>query len=126
MGVLPGGGTLANTLLTSPSDPTAGTLTAAGRAFTRIQSWMKGTLVGTTTKQPCIADRHGTYTCTVRYGTGVGRIYWNPKATPRHPVKVQVVRSATKKVSELGKTTRIQGGSTLKVDYRPVLVKSKS
>jgi hypothetical protein len=124
MGLLPGGGTLANTLLTSPSDPAAGTLTAAGHAFVRIQSWMKGTLVGTTTKQPCIADRHHTYTCTVHYGTGVGRIYWNPRATPTQPVKVQVVRSASKKVTELGKTTRIKGGSTLKVDYRPVLVKS--
>lgn len=124
MGLLPGGGTLANTRLTDPSDPAAGTLTPAGRAFTRIQSWMKGTLVGTTTKQPCIADRHHTYTCTVHYATGVGRIYWNPRATPRQPVKVQLVRSATRKIDELGRGSRVKGGSTLKIDYRPVLVRS--
>jgi hypothetical protein len=82
---------------------------------------MKGTLVGTTTKQPCIADRHGTYTCTVHYATGVGRIYWNPRST----AKVRVAGSATRKVTELGKASRISGGSTLKVNYQPVLVKSK-
>lgn len=124
MGVLPGGGTLGNTRLTDPTDPAAGTLTPAGHAFTRIQTWMKGTLVGTTTKKPCIADRHGTYTCTVHYGTGVGRIYWNPQATPRHPAQVQLVRSASRKVDELGTSSRVKGGSTLKVDYRPVLVRS--
>jgi hypothetical protein len=121
MSLLPGGGTLGNTRLTDPSDPAAGTLTAAGRAFTRIQAWMKGTLVGTTTKKPCIADRHGTYTCTVHYATGVGRIYWNPKTT----ATVHVVSSATRKVNELGTASRISGGSTLKVNYKPVLVKSK-
>ena len=124
MGLLPTGGTLGDTRLTDPSDPAAGTLTPAGHAFTRIQSWMKGTLVGTTTKQPCIADRHHTYTCTVHYATGVGRIYWNPRATPKQPVKVQLVRSATRKVDELGRSSRVKGGSTIKVDYRPVLVKS--
>ena len=33
--------------------------------------------------------------------------------------------SARKKVSELGVTTRVKGGQKLKVNYMPVLVKSK-
>jgi len=120
MGALPGGGTLGNTLLTDPTDRPAGTLTPAGRALPRIRSWMAGTLVGTRTKAPCAADRKGTYTCLVQYPKGVGRIYWNPLKT----VKVTLVTSATSKVTELGATSKAKGGSTLTVDYRPVLVRS--
>ena len=120
MGALPGGGTLGNTLMTDPTDPAAGTLTPAGRAFTRIQSWMAGTLVGTRTKAPCAADRKGTYTCLVQYKSGVGRIYWNPLKT----VKVTLVKSATSRVTELGATAKAKGGTRLTVDYRPVLVRS--
>ena len=122
MGELSTGGTLGNTLLTDPSNRAGGDLTPAGRAFTRIESWMKGTLVGTATRQPCIADRHGTYTCEVRYRHGVGRIYWNPYATGR----VRLVHSATRKYDEYGRPSRAQGGSSLKVNYKPVLVKSAS
>src|SRR3954454_7884883 len=56
MGALPSGGTLGNTLLTDPTDRPAGTLTPAGRALSRIRTWMSGTLVGTRTKAPCSAD----------------------------------------------------------------------
>jgi hypothetical protein len=122
MGTLPGGGTLGNTLLTDPTQRTAGILTPAGVAFTRIQTWMNGTLIGTTSKRPCIADKNGTYTCVVKYANGYGRIYWNPTRS----AKVSLVRSATKKVDEYGVTTRAKGGSRLKVTYKPVLVKSKS
>jgi hypothetical protein len=121
MGELPGGGTLGNTLLTDPSNRAAGLLTAAGVAFTRIQSWMHGTLIGTTSKRPCITDKHGTYTCLVRYAHGVGRVYWNPYKTG----KVKLAPTASKKVNEYGVTSRAKGGSTLKVNYKPVLVKSK-
>jgi hypothetical protein len=121
MGELPGGGTLGNTLLTDPTDRTAGRLTPAGVAFTRIQGWMRGTMVGTATKQPCITDKHGTYTCTIRYAHGVGRVYWNPfkRAT------VRLVNSARTKVNEFGGSTKAKGGAKLTVTYRPVLVKSK-
>jgi hypothetical protein len=95
-------------------------MTKAGMAFARIESWMKGTLVGTTTKAPCIADKHGTYTCEVKYAHGVGRIYWNPFKTGR----VKLVASAKTKVDELGVSSKVKGGSTLKVKYMPVLVKS--
>jgi hypothetical protein len=115
-------GPLGNTLLTDPVDRAAGTLLPPGRAFTRVQAWMKGTLIGTATKKPCIRDSHGTYTCTIKYAHGMGRVYWNPYRT----AKVRLVRSATKKVDEFGTTSRARGGTRLKVNYKPVLVKSKN
>jgi hypothetical protein len=122
MGSLPGGGTLGNTHMTDPTDRAAGTLLPAGRAFTRVQAWMRGgTLVGTTTKRPCITDRKGTYTCLIRYANGVGRVYWNPY----HGARVRLVKSATNKINEYGTTTRAHGGTRLKISYMPVLVKSK-
>jgi hypothetical protein len=120
MGELSGGGTLGNTLLTDPHHQAAGARTPAGRAFTRVQAWMKGTLVGTATKRPCITDRRGTYTCTIRYAHGVGRVYWNPY----RKAKVRLVKSARKSVNELGVRSRVKGGQKLRVNYRPVLVKS--
>jgi len=113
-------GAIGNTLLTDPDDPASGSLLAAGRAFTRVQSWMKGTLVGTTTKRPCIRDKHGTYTCTIRYANGTGRVYWNPY----HRAKVRLVKSATKKIDQYGDRSKARGGSKLRVNYRPVLVRS--
>ena len=115
-----GVGPLGNTLLTDPSNQDAGVLTPAGLAFTRVQSWMAGTLVGTRTKAPCAADRKGTYTCVVQYKKGVGRIYWNPRKT----VRVTLVKSATSRTTELGATAKAKGGTKLTVDYRPVLVRS--
>ena len=113
-------GAIGNTLLTDPVDPASGSLLAAGRAFTRVQSWMKGTLVGTTSKRPCIRDRHGTYTCTIRYAKGTGRVYWNPY----HRAKVRLVKSATRKIDQYGDRSKAKGGSRLRVGYRPVLVRS--
>jgi hypothetical protein len=121
MGQLPGGGTLGNTLLTDPTNRAAGVMTPAGQALARIESWMHGTLVGTATQRPCAADAKGTYTCLVRYSTGVGRIYWNPFRS----ASVKLVSSARKKVSEFGVTSTAKGGQKLKVTSMPVLVKSK-
>jgi hypothetical protein len=121
MGTLPGGGTLGNTLLTDPRRRAAGILTRAGKAFTLVQSWMKGTMVGTTTKRPCIRARNGTYTCTIKYARSVGRVYWNPLRT----VRVRLVGTASKKQNEYGVTSRVSGGSRIKVNYKPVLVRSK-
>jgi hypothetical protein len=120
MGELPGGGTLGDTLMTDPTNRPAGILTPGGLAFTRIESWMKGTLIGTRTKGPCTTDRHGTYTCEVKYAHGVGRIYWNPFKS----AAVTLVHSATTKVDEYGTSAKAKGGSKLKVNYMPVLVKS--
>ncbi|MDX6360627.1 MAG: polysaccharide biosynthesis protein PslG [Nocardioidaceae bacterium] len=121
MGLLPGGGTLGNTLLTDPANRAAGVMTPAGVALARIESWMRGTLVGTATQRPCAADAKGTYTCLIKYSHGVGRIYWNPFRT----ASVKLVSSAKQKVSEFGATSRAKGGKKLKVGYQPVLVKSK-
>src|SRR4051794_39476119 len=114
-------GPLGNTLLTDPAERPAGKRLPAGFAFTRVQAWMKGTLIGTASKRPCIRDSHGTYTCTIKYARGMGRVYWNPYRT----AKVRLVKTATKKVDEFGATSKATGGTKLKVNYKPVLVKSK-
>jgi hypothetical protein len=114
-------GPIGNTLLTDPTDRAAGILLPAGEAFFRVQGWMRGTMVGTTTQRPCIRARNGTYTCLIRYAKGVGRVYWNPYSS----AKVRLVDSATKKTNEYGVTSRVKGGTKIKVGYMPVLVKSK-
>ncbi|MGH8939094.1 MAG: GH39 family glycosyl hydrolase, partial [Actinomycetes bacterium] len=120
MGYLPSGGTLGNTLLTSPSD---GAPTLAGKAFALVRGWMLGgTLVGASRSAlPCAQDRKGTFTCVIKYSRGVKRVYWNP--TKR--VKVRTVKSATFMVGVYGKRKAIRGGSAKYVDYRPVMVRSK-
>jgi hypothetical protein len=116
-----GGGPLGNTLLTDPSNQDAGTVTAAGKAFTRVQAWLKGgTLVGTAKKAPCIKDTHGTYTCTISYAKGSARVYWNPYGHGQ----VKVSSTAKHKVDEYGATSKIKGGSKLRVGFQPVLVRS--
>jgi hypothetical protein len=113
------GGVLGNTVLTKTTNHRA--LTPAGKAFVLVQSWLKGTLVGPSHRQlPCTTDKHGTYTCEVKYAGGVGRIYWNPK----HHATVTLVKSATKLQDELGRTTKVKGGSTQTVTDKPVLVRS--
>jgi hypothetical protein len=124
MGNLPTGGTLGNTLLTDPNQRSTEPLTAAGDAFGRIQQWMDGALVGTTSTAPCAHDLHGTYTCVIRYADGsTGRVYWNPYSSG------QVTLSSTAQTieDEYGTTTAVAAGqSTLQVDYKPVLVRSTS
>ena len=104
-----------------PTNLPAGVMTPAGQALGRIEAWMHGTMVGTATQRPCATDAKGTYTCLIKYSTGVGRIYWNPFRA----ASVTLASSARKKVSELGVTSRVKGGQKLKVTYMPVLVKSK-
>lgn len=122
MSYLPGGGTLGNTLLTDPAD--GSTLTLAGKGLALVRGWLTGgTLVGpSASAAPCQKDRVGTYTCVIRYSGGIKRVYWNP--TRR--VKVKTATSATFMVGVYGKRTAIKGGSTKLVDYRPVMVRSKS
>jgi hypothetical protein len=121
MSHLPAGGTLGNTLLTDPSD--GATLTLAGRAFGLVKGWMAGgKLVGASSKaQPCASDRRGTYTCIIKYRGGVKRVYWNPNKK----VKIKAPAGATFMVGVYGKKARVKGGKSIKVDYRPVMVRSK-
>ena len=82
---------------------------------------MAGTLVGTHHQRPCAQDRHGTYTCVVRYRKGMGRIYWNP----RHTVRVTTVRSARSWEGELGVVHQLKHRTRLAVGGAPVLVRSR-
>jgi hypothetical protein len=115
MNHLASGGNLANTLLTAPGDPSS--ITPAGLAYVRIQQWMHGTLLGTKKSAPCPKDKHGTYTCVVKDSTGTRRIYWNPFGTG----KVKLAANAHHLTNELGVKSKVRPGSTIKVDYRPVL-----
>lgn len=122
LGNLPGGGTLGNTRLTDPAD--GSTRTLAGRAVGLVRGWMVGgRLVGPSKSAlPCAKDRAETYTCVITYARGVKRVYWNP--TKR--VKIKTVKSAKFLVTVYGKKKRISGGSSKFVDYRPVMVRSKT
>ena len=115
-GRISGGGTLGNTLLTNPDDVTR--VTAAGRAYAMVQKWMHGTLQGRPGRRPCAKDARGTYTCVVTDSSGTRRIYWNPFRR----AKVQLASGARHKQGALGAITSVKGGSTLTVDFRPVLV----
>jgi hypothetical protein len=119
MGGLPsdiGGGTLSNTLLSTPGDPSQ--VTRAGRTYALVQGWMHGTLLGSRHHRPCAQDRHGTYTCVVKDSTGVRRIYWNPAGK----ASVRVSKSAHHKQGVFGGVTSIRPGSTLTVTPTPVMV----
>jgi hypothetical protein len=109
---------------TKLSFASTGNPTLAGKAFNLAQAWMLGgTLVGSSrTAMPCAKDRHGTYTCVIAYSRGVRRVYWNPTKK----VKVTTAKSATYRVGVYGVRTTIKGGSRQSVDYRPIMVRSKS
>lgn len=122
MGILASGGTLGNTLLTDPRD--GRTLTLAGKALGLARSWMLGgTMVGPSrSAAPCSVDGRGTYTCVITYANGVRRVYWNPTKK----VTIRTARSATFMQGVYGVKKKIKGGSTKTVDFRPVMVRSKS
>jgi hypothetical protein len=110
----------ADTHMVELADPSV--ISPAGTAFYTVQKWLKGaTLVGTPTARPCTKDRHGTYTCVVRYGkSSMGRIYWNPTRT----VTKRTVASTRSTETGLGAARTVGHPVTLKVDYLPVLVRS--
>lgn len=111
-----GGGTLGNTLLTTPGQ--WDDVTPAGDALVTAEDWLSGRLVDAGARTPCAHDRHGTFTCVVRYAGGTRTIYWNP----HRQVTVQV-RGAVSRQSQSGETTRMAGRiSRVKVGFRPVAV----
>jgi hypothetical protein len=118
MGNLSTGGSLANTLLSRPADPT--TLTKAGQAMVLAEQWLHGRMIGKG-GLPCTQDVKGTYTCVVTDSTGTRRIYWNPTRT----ATVKLAAGAHRKQTEYGAVFPVKGGSNLAVDYRPVMVDSK-
>jgi hypothetical protein len=114
-----GGGTLGNTLLSTPGSPDQ--VTPAGQAMSTVTDWMKGTLIGSNGHQPCAQDKKGTYTCLVRYSGGVRRIYWNPQ----HGASVTLPPNADYRQTSAGNVAGLrQGATTLHVGYRPVMVNS--
>lgn len=115
-GRLSGGGVLGNTLLTDPDN--SAKVTAAGRAYAMVQRWMHGRLVGKPGKKPCARNSRGTYTCVVTDGSGTRRIYWNPS----HKAIVRVAKTARHKTDVFGTTKPVKGGSTITVNYAPVMV----
>jgi hypothetical protein len=107
---------IGNTVLTQPAD--AGQVTPAGKAFLLAQQWMHGTLMGTKRSAPCAKDKHGTYTCVVKDGTGKRYIYWNPF----HGAKVRLPKGVHRLQGVLGGHHRVTG-PRLKVNYKPVMVR---
>ena len=116
LGSFSSGATLANTLLSQPGDPSV--VTPAGQAFALVQTWMHGTLQGSGTRAPCAKDGHGTYTCVVKDSSGTRRIYWNPN----RKAKVHLAAGARHAQGILGAVSKVKGGSTLTVDFKPVMV----
>jgi hypothetical protein len=114
-----GGGTLGNTLLSDPGDHSL--VTPAGEALGTVAQWLHGRLVGTAGARPCVANKRGTYTCTVRYAGGTRTILWNPA----HKVTVRVPGGASVHDAR-GRVERVTARSAeVKVDYRPVMVTSR-
>jgi polysaccharide biosynthesis protein PslG len=109
------GGTLMNTLLSKPGDPSA--ITPSGRAFRRVQAWMHGRLVGVHGHRPCAKDRNGTYTCVAKDSTGTRRIYWNPD----HTAKVRLAANAHHKTGVLGGVDKVRPRSVIRVGQKPVM-----
>jgi polysaccharide biosynthesis protein PslG len=111
-----GGGTLGNTLLTTPGQWDQ--ITAAGRALDTVQQWLAGRLVHAPGHRPCAKDAHGTYTCVVTFSGGTRTIMWNPSR------KVTVdVRGATYAQSGSGARTELgRGGASVPVGFQPVMV----
>jgi hypothetical protein len=106
-----------NTFLSDPTD--ASQVTAAGRAYLRVQKWMHGTLIGPRRSvRPCQHNRHGTYTCVVRDASGTRHIYWNPFRTG----SVRVPRGAHHRQGSLGAVSSVTPGQTIKVGYAPVML----
>jgi hypothetical protein len=113
---LPTGGTIGNTLLTDPDDSTR--VTAAGRAYAMVRTWMHGTLRARPGRTPCPRDAHGTYRCVVSDATGTRHIYWNPF----HRARVRLPAHVRHRQDVLGRTGTVTGGSRITVDFRPVMV----
>jgi hypothetical protein len=99
------------------------TLTPAGRAFSVVQGWMLGGKLRGASRSalPCAKDRAGTYTCVITYKGGVKRVYWNPTRT----VRVRTTRSAKYAVTVYGVRKAVGGGRLVKVNYKPLMIRSK-
>jgi hypothetical protein len=115
-----GGGTLGNTLFTTPGAPDL--VSPAGQALATVKAWLRGRLVGQHGQPPCAMNKQGTYQCIVRYSAGVRRIYWNPV----REVRVPVATGATTLHTAFGRVRPAGAATAIKVGYEPVMVQSPS
>lgn len=104
---------IGNTEMTYSNDAS---LAPGGTAFTVVSSWLVGGRM-----RGCSVNSRGTYTCTVTYSGGVKRIYWNPTRA----ASIRTVGSATSYQGTLGKTKSVHGKKLLKVNYAPIMVRSR-
>jgi hypothetical protein len=116
---LAGGGTIGNTLLSTPGDPR--NVTGAGRALETVEQWLHGTLVGPGGRAPCQRDRRATYTCVVRYARGVRTILWNPLRRVRVPLPR---KAHYRQAGDGAPVTLSRGTRRLRVSYLPIMVES--
>jgi hypothetical protein len=98
--------TIANTIMTKPGL----TITPAGRAFGRVQSWLKGN------RFRFSIDSNGTYRVSINDGGKVKKIYWNNVRGVHIDVAPRVRRTTFKGASAI-----ITDGSVWVTD-KPVLV----
>ena len=114
----PGGGTLGNTLLSDPDDPTRVTRRRAGlRAGAGLDARTPGRHEAR--PRPCQQDTHGTYTCTVTGRIGHPADLLEP--VPRRPRCGSPPAPGTAQ-SLSGAVRRSRAARRLTVDYRPVMV----
>jgi hypothetical protein len=88
-------------------------LTAAGRSFGVVRSWILGTRAA-----GCHRARNGTYTCTFKAGKSVRRAVWNPSRT----TKVVAPKTTSSYRTADGRSHRTKAGRKIKVGAVPVLL----
>jgi hypothetical protein len=111
------GGTLGNTLLSDPGN--FARVRAAGLALRTAERWLSGRLVGQHGRRPCARDRRGTYRCTVWHDGVVRKIYWNP----HREVRIHVPGDA--RSQRAGRSAIRRGPHTVRVGFRPVMVRAR-
>ena len=110
------GGTLGNTLLTTPGQWDQ--VTPAGQAVDTARRWLHGRLVGVGGHRPCAANSVGTYTCVVSWSGGRRTIMWNPT----HRVDVDVRGASYVKRPGHPRTAVDGRAASIPVGYLPVVV----
>jgi hypothetical protein len=90
------------------------TPSAAGRAFGTVRKWMIGTIV-----KGCVADKRGTYTCTLVKDGATRLVMWNP----RRSVQVKVPAGVTSAEKLIGAAQPVAAGASLTVGSMPVLLR---
>jgi hypothetical protein len=86
------------------------------KSYETVRSW----LIGADLKG-CSTSKSGLWVCTAKAGKEVRRIYWQP----RGKATVKTEGSTLRIENQSGAMTVRRGASTVRVDYRPVMVASR-